>query len=98
MGMRSVARRVVLPERLTRFAARRLSEFGGAGLALIGLATILALASYDRADPSLNTATADPPANLIGAPGAWTADLLLQSIGLAGGLVAVVCIAWGWRI
>ena len=89
---------IVLPPQFTRFAIRRLSEFGGAGLALIGLAIFISMASYNAADPSFNTAAANAPANLVGLPGAWAADLVLQSIGLAGVLLGIVCGAWGWRL
>ncbi len=47
----------------------------------------LALATYHAADPSLNAASAAPPTNALGLPGAMTADIGIQSLGLASALV-----------
>ncbi|KZD12935.1 cell division protein FtsK [Oceanibaculum pacificum] len=73
---------------------------GLAGFVLIGLALALAVAmsGYQPGDPSLNTATAGPAQNWLGLPGALTADLLLQTLGLGGGLLALVIAAWGYRL
>ena len=54
-----------------------------------GLALLVALASYDAADPSLSTATTRRAANLVGPAGATLADLLLQGFGWAGALPGV---------
>ena len=76
--------------------ARRLSEF--AGLALCGLAVVVgaSLATYSAADPSFNSANGAAPANLIGLPGAYGADLLLQWLGIAAGLLPLILAAWAW--
>ena len=47
-------------------------------LLVAGLALIVALASYEPTDPSLNTSTREAARNLAMLPGALTADLLLQ--------------------
>ena len=47
----------------------------------------LALASYRASDPAINTASGTAPANLIGWPGAWVADLLLSAFGPAVALL-----------
>ncbi len=60
-----------------------LRVLAGGGLILLCLALLLALASYNPSDPSLNTATTLSPRNWLGLPGAWVADLLLQGFGLA---------------
>jgi S-DNA-T family DNA segregation ATPase FtsK/SpoIIIE len=68
----------------------RVGHLGRRGGAMAGALAILAgillaafaLASYRPTDPGLNTAAAGPPANVLGAPGAWMADLLLTLIGL----------------
>ena len=71
-----------------------------AGLALVGLALLLALAllGYDPRDPSLDTATAAAPANFLGLPGAVVADLLTQFFGGAAWLLAACLAAWGLRL
>ena len=42
----------------------------GGVVAAAGLALIVALATYNAADPSLNAASALAPSNVLGAPGA----------------------------
>lgn len=53
------------------------------GLALLAVAALGAAAvfSYAPGDPSLNSATDNPPENLLGAPGAVLADAALQTVG-----------------
>lgn len=77
---------------------RRLEE--AAGLLLCGLACVLlvALASYNPADPSFDTATGQPPTNLLGMTGSFVADGLLQGLGLGALLPAGLLLIWGWRL
>ncbi|WP_417520165.1 DNA translocase FtsK 4TM domain-containing protein [Minwuia sp.] len=86
------------PPELKRFLKRRLVELGGLALALITLAAILAIATYDPADPSWNHASATPAANLLGLPGAVFADLVLQAIGPIALLALAVPFALALRI
>ena len=77
---------------------RRLRELGG--IALIGLVMTgtLALATWSVRDPSLSHATDAHVRNLLGRPGAVTADLLMQLFGL-GSLALLLPIAvWGYRL
>ncbi len=78
--------------------SRRAGEMGGLALGLVGIALLVALATYDPRDPSLNTATARTATNLAGPPGAVLADLLLQGFGAAGALPGLAMLAWAWRI
>ncbi len=87
-----------LPEGARDFLRKRLTELVGVALLLGGIALILAIASFRAEDPSLNRATDQPAMNLLGMPGAVTADLLLQSLGLAALLLAIVPLVWGWRL
>src|ERR1700689_3376582 len=50
--------------------SQRSAEFGGLLLGLLGLAILVALATYDPRDPSLNTATTPHVSNLAGPGGA----------------------------
>ena len=77
---------------------QRTAELGGLALGLAGLAILVALATYDPRDPSLNTATTRHASNLAGPVGAALADVLLQGFGLAGALPGVAMLAWCWRI
>jgi S-DNA-T family DNA segregation ATPase FtsK/SpoIIIE len=91
------ARRLASPT-IRALLVRRLAEFGGLALALGAVALLVALASYDPLDPSLNTATTRAATNLAGPPGAIAADLLLQAFGAAAVLPSLAALAWAWRI
>ena len=72
----------------------RLSEMVGLLLLLLAVATFLALISYSPVDPSTNVATdAERATNWMGLPGAFLADLILQSVGLVGLLIPVAIAA-----
>ncbi|GAA0550318.1 S-DNA-T family DNA segregation ATPase FtsK/SpoIIIE [Rhizomicrobium palustre] len=62
-----------------------------------GAAMLLALITYNPADPSANTATSREATNLLGPFGATAADLLLQYIGFASLIFLAAPIAWGTR-
>ena len=81
-----------------RFLARRAAEAAGLFLNLASVALAAALTSYDARDPSLNAAVEEPARNLLGAAGAWTADFLLQTIGLTAWFLVLLLLAWAWRI
>jgi S-DNA-T family DNA segregation ATPase FtsK/SpoIIIE len=87
-----------LPDDLGDALRRRLRE--AAGVTLLGLtaAAVIALATWSVRDPSLSHATSAPVRNLLGMPGAITADLLMQLIGLASIALIVPVAAWGWRL
>ncbi|TAJ83108.1 MAG: DNA translocase FtsK [Reyranella sp.] len=73
-------------------------EVVGVATAAFGLALMMALFTYSPGDPSLNHATARAPNNLLGLPGAYISDLLLQTFGLAIILAPVAFITWGVRM
>ncbi|MCI0430646.1 MAG: DNA translocase FtsK 4TM domain-containing protein [Rhodospirillales bacterium] len=87
-----------VPREASEFLTRRLMEAGGAALILGGIAFLLALLSYDPADPSANVATDRPPANLMGWAGAFAADWALKLAGLASLLLVLVPTGWGVRL
>lgn len=77
---------------------RRFNEVTGVLLLSLGLLTLLSLVSYHAQDPSLNTAAGDArPQNLIGYPGAYTADLLLQGFGLAAFVLPILTLLLAWK-
>ncbi|MBL6957559.1 MAG: DNA translocase FtsK 4TM domain-containing protein, partial [Rhodospirillales bacterium] len=88
----------VLPAALAAFLRRRLFELSGVALLTVTAALAVALASYHTGDPSLNSATGRLPQNLLGLPGAYIADLGLQTVGLAAAVPVLVFAAWGWRL
>ena len=77
---------------------QRGAEFAALLLGLFGLAVLVALATYDPRDPSLNTATTRHVSNLAGLGGAILADILLQGFGIIGILPGLAMLAWCWRI
>jgi DNA segregation ATPase FtsK/SpoIIIE, S-DNA-T family len=82
-----------LPEALRDVLSRWSREL--IGLGLLGIAGLLsvALATWSVNDPSLTYASTQPVSNLLGAPGAATADLLMQIFGLASlGIVLMLVV------
>ncbi len=61
-----------------------------AALFLFALLAALALASYHAGDAAMNTASGESNGNLLGAPGAWFADLALTVFGPAAALLLPV--------
>ncbi|MEQ8266111.1 MAG: DNA translocase FtsK 4TM domain-containing protein [Parvibaculum sp.] len=86
-----------LPPAVSAFLGRRLVE--GAGVVLFALACfgLLAVLSWSIDDPSLNNATTRAPGNWMGLPGAYVADVLLQTLGLACILLLLPPFVWGLR-
>ena len=86
-----------LPPAAHDFVARRLVE--SAGFVLIGIALfgLLAVVSWSADDPSLNNATTRAPGNWMGLTGAYTADILLQTLGLACLILLLPPFVWGVR-
>lgn len=100
IGAASIASRktTILPEGGRDFLRRRMMEMVGLALAGAGVALLIAIFTFNNADPSLNHATGVAPNNLMGLPGAYVSDLLLQTFGLAIVLVPVAFITWGVRM
>ncbi|MBV8193050.1 MAG: DNA translocase FtsK 4TM domain-containing protein [Alphaproteobacteria bacterium] len=88
----------ILPEGGRDFLHRRMMELVGAGVAATGVVLLLALFTFSPGDPSLNHATGSAPHNILGFAGAYMADLLLQTFGLAIVLVPIALITWGVRL
>jgi S-DNA-T family DNA segregation ATPase FtsK/SpoIIIE len=75
------------------------ARFRGGVVASLGLAGLIALASYHSADPSWNTVSGDKIHNVLGSFGARTADMGLQSLGVAAWLAAALVVLSGlWRV
>lgn len=97
-SLSSGSRGAVLPRGAVDFFKRRLAEAGGAVLFTAAAALLTAVVTYAPSDPSFNSAADGAVRNLLGWPGAYTADLLVQTLGIVGILPAVVAAAWGWRL
>ncbi len=97
-GRGLAAKLAFLPEPVRLFAKRRLFELTGA-LFIAGAAALsIALASYNSLDVSINNATDQAPANLLGPAGATIADIALQSFGIVAILPVLALLAWGTRL
>ena len=74
--------------------------FGTYGFVLIAgsCAVWVSLATWSVHDPSLNNATRVVPRNLLGSWGAITADVGIQSLGLAAIFLFLPLAAWGWHL
>lgn len=70
-------------------------RFRGVLQALLAALLVVALISWNPADPSLNASSAAAPTNWLGANGALFADLFMQSLGLAAWPAALLLIAFG---
>lgn len=89
--MRSHHRRYLL-EQIGDAAQRRLWQAVGFGMLIGAGALALALATWSARDPSLNHATGGHVRNLLGAPGAAAADLIMQLFGF-GAIAAILPLA-----
>ena len=75
----------------------RLNEPVGFLVLTLAIALGLSLISYQPFDPSWNVAGATvPPGNLIGFPGAYASDILLQWLGLGAFLLPLYLAILGW--
>ncbi len=88
----------ILPAGFKAFVYRRLIEIFGVVLIVAGVLLGTSILSYTPGDPSLNSSGGGVVGNLLGRPGAFSADLMLQGFGLAGLLPVVALIVWGWRV
>ncbi len=94
---RSSARNNLLPPGAELVIRRRLREVFGFLSLTLGFCVIVALVTYDSADPSFNTATIGSVRNVLGLPGAYVADMLLQAFGFTAVVLPVVLCGWGIR-
>src|SRR5271156_4358502 len=87
-----------VPASVREFPKRRAAEMAGLA-ALAGVSGLsLPLLTWSVSDPSLNHATNARVHNLLGAPGAIAADIVMQFIGLASVALLTPPAFWGWRL
>ena len=70
-------------------------RFRGVLQALLATLLVVALVSWNPADPSLNAASSNGPTNWLGTNGAIFADLFMQSLGLAAWPASALTVAFG---
>ncbi len=98
MRTTTFSRREFVPEPIREFLRRRTAEIAGVMLIAGSVALALALATWSVRDPSINHATDGPIRNLLGAPGAIVADLVMQMIGISSIALLTPPAFWGWRL
>ena len=76
--------------------SRRTAQISGILLGTLAAFVLLSLISFSPTDPSWNTASLNSPQNWMGAAGAITADLGMQSLGFVSYLVPLFLFAWAW--
>lgn len=93
------ARAPLLPPSFQAFLARRVTDVGGGMLLTAGGVLILSFASYTPTDPSFNSTSQDHAVqNWLGTFGAYTADVMLQTLGLGAVALSAALSVWGYRI
>nr|WP_233560012.1 DNA translocase FtsK 4TM domain-containing protein [Oleomonas cavernae] len=88
----------LFPAAFGRAVQSRLAEIMGLGLFALATGLGLALVSYSSGDASFNVETDAPTRNLIGPLGSHVADLAIQWLGIAAGLLPLILLAWAWRL
>jgi S-DNA-T family DNA segregation ATPase FtsK/SpoIIIE len=87
-----------LPAAIREALARRLRELAGLGLIALSGVAAAALMTWSVQDPSLSHATSRAIRNVVGYPGAISADLLMQILGLGAIMLILPIAVWGWRM
>jgi S-DNA-T family DNA segregation ATPase FtsK/SpoIIIE len=87
-----------LPAAIRAALARRLRELAGLGLLMLSGTAAAALMTWSVQDPSLSHATSRPIRNIVGYPGAISADLLMQILGLGAIMLILPLAVLGWRM
>ncbi len=71
------------------------ARFRGGVITVVGAGLLLAVATYNAADPSLNAATGVEATNALGGGGAAVADIVMQSLGLSAWGAALLMLVFG---
>lgn len=92
-----MGKKKTIKEQPKRWWQKLLCELIGLSLIIFPLLVYISLLSYNSGDPSFNKAASDDAAvqNLLGRFGAYSADFVLSSFGLAFIVYLLVPILWG---
>ena len=63
---------------------------------LAGAFLLIALISYNALDKSFNTISDNPPENLLGSPGSYISDIIVQFFGILSIITPVILIIFGF--
>ncbi len=88
-----------MPGSLVTLLKRSGLRICGLGLVFCAIALFIMLIGFHPGDPSFNHATDRGPIfNPLGVVGAYGADLMLRTLGLASALLTVLMLGWGLRL
>lgn len=96
--IKKTAKKSLLPDSVKNFLSRLFVRAWGTVLLASFAACVAALYSYDLNDPSWNHAGQGELNNLLRLPGAYSSDVLIQSLGLAAYVLILPLLTWGWRV
>ena len=68
----------------------------GATIISIGVLSLASLLSYNALDESLNTVSDSPTENILGTPGSYISDILVQSLGILSIIIPIILIVFGF--
>lgn len=88
---------IILPLEVKEFLINSAYRICGLIMLLLGAYSLIAVSSFYSSDPSFNTATINPPKNIMGETGAYIADIVLQYMGIPGYLFLIALCITGIR-
>ena len=68
----------------------------GVSLMAIGVLGLIAIISYNALDKSLNTISDAPPENILGIPGSYASDIMVQFFGILSIVVPTIFVIFGF--
>jgi hypothetical protein len=68
----------------------------GAAIISIGVLSLASLLSYNALDKSFNTVSDSPTENILGEPGSYISDILVQSLGILSIIIPIILIVFGF--
>ena len=68
----------------------------GVSLMSVGALGLIAIISHNALDRSLNTISDAPPENILGIPGSYVSDILVQSLGVLSIIVPAIFVIFGF--
>ena len=68
----------------------------GVSIISIGALGLVSIVTYNSLDKSLNTISDSPPENILGIPGAYASDIMVQFFGILSVMIPIIFIVFGF--
>lgn len=68
----------------------------GVSIISIGALGLFSIVTYNSLDKSLNTISDSPPENILGIPGAYASDIMVQFFGILSVMIPIIFIVFGF--